>query len=148
VVETRPTIRVIDRFGRALERSGPSYRADWGVVERIPGGEPEHEPAAPTGGRDGGFRSWLDWMFRNRRTGRITVAQFPNVPLWIFIGATVLRRLLPTGSPLDTAAGWVAVAGLAWWAGDEVVRGVNPWRRLLGLAGVLLAMADVVSLVH
>jgi len=29
---------------------------------------------------------------------------------------------------------------LAWWAVDEVVRGVNPWRRCLG-AGVLAFLA-------
>jgi hypothetical protein len=30
-----------------------------------------------------------------------------------------------------------AAVGLIWWAADEVLRGVNPWRRLLG--GAVLA---------
>ncbi|MGH9038477.1 MAG: hypothetical protein ACRD0O_22195 [Acidimicrobiia bacterium] len=78
----------------------------------------------------------IDWLFRNRRTGRITIAQFPNVPLWVFLVASILRRLLdPTGS-LDTALQVIATGGLIWWAADELLRGVNPWRRLLG-AGVL-----------
>jgi len=35
----------------------------------------------------------------------------------------------------------LATAGLVWWAIDELFRGVNPWRRLLGgavLAGQIL----------
>lgn len=41
-----------------------------------------------------------------------------------------------------TAASIVAVASLVIWAGDEIIRGVNPWRRTLGVAvlGAGLAM--------
>ena len=82
----------------------------------------------------------IDWWFRNRRTGRITVAQFPNVALWIFLTTVVLRRVLPAGTAARMAASWIGVASLGWWALDEVLRGVNPWRRLLG-AGVFIATA-------
>ncbi len=55
----------------------------------------------------------------------------------------MLRRLLdPTGS-LDTALRVIATGGLLWWAADELIRGVNPWRRLLGggvLAGQLVQL--------
>lgn len=83
-------------------------------------------------------RRLFDWMFRNRRTGEITIGQVPNVPLGLFIIATVLRRLLePTGG-WRTALDVVALSGLLWWGIDEVLRGVNPWRRMLG-ASVLTA---------
>jgi hypothetical protein len=78
----------------------------------------------------------IDWLFRDRHTGRITVAQFPNPPLAVFLGATVVHRLIAAGAP-RTAVGVLATAALLWWAVDELLRGVNPWRRLLG--GVVLA---------
>ncbi len=76
-------------------------------------------------------------MFRNRRTGQITIAQFPNVALWVFIVTVVLRRVVPDGGALRSALDGIGVAALAWWALDELFRGVNPWRRLLGLAGCI-----------
>jgi hypothetical protein len=58
--------------------------------------------------------------------------------LWIFLVASVLRRVLePTGA-VDGTLRAAATGGLVWWAADELVRGVNPWRRILG-GGVLAA---------
>jgi hypothetical protein len=79
----------------------------------------------------------IDWLFRNRHTGKITIAQLPNVPLGLFLVASVLRWLFDPSGGLRTALGVLATAGLLWWAVDEVARGVNPWRRLLG--GAVLA---------
>lgn len=84
----------------------------------------------------------IDWLFRNRKTGRITVVQFPNAALAVFLVASVLRRLLD--GRFDNALRVLATGGLIWWAADELIRGVNPWRRLLG--GVILA-AQMVNLV-
>ncbi len=82
----------------------------------------------------------VDWLFRSRATGRITIAQVPNLPLLLWAGLTVVRWLLhPRGSQmiaLNIAAGGTIVV----WAGDEIIRGVNPWRRLLG-GGVLAVVA-------
>ena len=79
----------------------------------------------------------LQWFFRNRKTGDITIAQAPNFVLWIVIVAAVLRRVW---HPPGTAAIALDVAfkgGLIVWSLDEIFRGVNPWRRCLG-AGVLV----------
>jgi hypothetical protein len=41
----------------------------------------------------------FDWVFRNRKTGAITIVQFPNLPLWLFIaGSVVLRLVEPRGN--------------------------------------------------
>lgn len=85
----------------------------------------------------------LDWLFRDRTTGRITVAQTPNVPLAVFAVAWLLRALLHPPGAAGTVLRVVEIGALAFWAGDEVLRGVNPWRRMLG--GAVLA-ALVVSL--
>jgi hypothetical protein len=91
---------------------------------------------------------FFDWLFRSRQTGRITIAQFPNVALWIFLATVVVRRAAPLSDSGRTAVDAVALAALAWWALDEVLRGVNPWRRLLGLGGCALVVTGVVSLVR
>jgi hypothetical protein len=92
--------------------------------------------------------SLVDWVFRSRRTGRITVAQFPNASLWIVFAAAVARRIVPGHSVARTAIGWTGVAALAWWGLDETFRGVNPWRRLLGVGGCALAVAGLASLLR
>ena len=71
------------------------------------------------------MRRAFRWFFENRRTGRITIGQWPNLPLWIFLVATLLRL------------GALATIALVVWAGDEIIRGVNPFRRLLGAAVLL-----------
>lgn len=72
------------------------------------------------------------WWFENRKTGEITVAQFPNWPLFAIAAGWLVGRLAPDGSTLQDGSG-LAVTGLwLYWGGDELVRGVNPWRRLLG----------------
>lgn len=79
----------------------------------------------------------IEWLFRNRQTGRITIVQLPNAALWLFLVATGLRWLVDPSGGLRTALSVLAAGGLLWWAVDEVFRGVNPWRRLLG--GAVLA---------
>ena len=87
----------------------------------------------------------IDWLFRNRRTGEITIAQFPNAPLLVFLGAEVVRWIFRPAGSVGTAVDVVATVALVAWAGDEVVRGVNPWRRMLG-GGVLAVTVVGVAL--
>ena len=89
---------------------------------------------------------FLEWCFRNRQTGRITVAQSPNLPLWIFFVMVIARWIVRTDGVARTSVDAIAVAALGWWATDELFRGVNPWRRLLGLIGGAFAVAGLVSL--
>lgn len=90
-------------------------------------------------GSDGKVCRGLRWFFCNRQTGAITIAQAPNLVLWIVIAAATLRLALPAGHLSDVLA--VAVkGGLLVWSADEIFRGVNPWRRCLGalVAGYVL----------
>jgi hypothetical protein len=85
----------------------------------------------------------FEWCVRDRRTGRIVVAQWPNVPLGVYLAASLVRRLAAPEGTAGTALGVVATVALAGWAGDEVIRGVNPWRRALGAtvaAGVVVGL--------
>lgn len=75
-------------------------------------------------------------MFENRETGEVTIAQFPNWPLWGVAGTWAVGLLAGSDSDLGRASSWTRVGLWVIWGGDELLRGVNPWRRFLG-AGVL-----------
>lgn len=92
-------------------------------------------------------RGAFDWFFRNRETGRITIGQFPNVPLWIFLATVVARRIVTEGTGLHDAIEWIAAGSLGWWSVLEIGWGVNPWRRLLGLGGMAFTVAALADLV-
>ncbi|MEO8698313.1 MAG: hypothetical protein ABI658_32770 [Acidimicrobiales bacterium] len=92
-------------------------------------------------------RRLFNWLFRNRQTNEITIGQFPNVSLWTFLVTVVLRWIVPDGA-VHTGSSWVGAAALGWWSTDEVLRGVNPWRRLLGVAGCAFVVARVTSLLR
>ena len=83
------------------------------------------------------MRRAVDWMFRNRETGRITIVQFPNVPLGLFIVASIVSALANPRGAVGHVVTVLGTGALVVWAVVEVIRGVNPWRRLLG-GGVLV----------
>ena len=86
---------------------------------------------------------WVNWLFADRRTGRIVIVQWPNVPLWGFLAAAAVQWVIHPG-------GWVVsvlgMAALVIWAFLEIGWGANPFRRLLGavvLLGEIVAVAGV-----
>jgi hypothetical protein len=86
----------------------------------------------------------VNWLFRNRQTGEITVAQAPNAALIVFLVAAVVHRVFDITGNLGTSLSIVATGALAFWAADELLRGVNPFRRILGaivLAGIAASLA-------
>ena len=78
------------------------------------------------------WRRVLDWWIRDRSTGRIGLLQWPNPALgvWaisrVIVGVGLLPRLAEELRLVGTGA-------LIAWAADELIRGVSPARRLLGL---------------
>ena len=88
-------------------------------------------------------RRLADWLFRNRQTGEITIVQVPNVPLGVFLVAAVASRLLADSTAASVLSVVSAIA-LAVWALDEIVRGVNPWRRILGATVLVVTVAGYV----
>ena len=82
--------------------------------------------------RTGRDNAPVNWLFRNRQTGEITVAQRPNVALGLFLVASIVNALLDPSGVVGTALTVLAKGALAFWALDELFRGVNPFRRMLG----------------
>jgi uncharacterized membrane protein YhhN len=90
-------------------------------------------------------RQILNWFFRNRETGAITIAQWPNLVLWIVIAAGILLWIWPSAGKISVALMVVLKGGLLVWAADEIVRGVNPWRRCLGTAVAACVIAPLLT---
>jgi hypothetical protein len=91
----------------------------------------------------GRIRRAANWTFRNRRTGAITVAQRPNVALALFLVATIGLRLFHLAGGIGTVGRIVADVAIVLWALDELIRGVNPFRRLLGAVVLAAVIAGV-----
>jgi hypothetical protein len=80
----------------------------------------------------------LAWWFTDRRTGRIVIVQAPNLPLVVWGMAEVVSLSLRGHPAAGATAGDIARGALLVWALDEIGRGVNPYRRVLG--AVVLAV--------
>jgi hypothetical protein len=99
------------------------------------------DPSGRPPGQDGAvafLQRSVSWCFRDRRTGRVVVGQAPNPPILAFVALEGVRRLAQPSGRAEDVLRWGGTAALAWWSVDEVVRGVNPWRRLLGVLGLVL----------
>lgn len=91
------------------------------------------------------LRDFIAWYFTDRRTGRILVAHWPNLPILLWMGTVVARRLVEDGSDAQLILEWAGTLTLGWWALDELVRGVNPWRRTLGIGGCIVVVYGVLQ---
>jgi len=94
------------------------------------------------------MRKFLNWFFRNRETGAVTVVQAPNLVLWIAIAAAFLRWVWLSSGQAGVALTVIIKGGLLLWAADEIVRGVNPWRRCLGTGVALYEIITALSWRH
>jgi hypothetical protein len=67
--------------------------------------------------------------------------QRPNVPLLVWLAASIPGWLTHLHDPWSMALRVTAMIALVVWAGDEIARGTTPFRRLLGTAvlGLLIA---------
>lgn len=83
------------------------------------------------------MRRLIQWFFRNRDTGAITIAQWPNLILWIVIVAGLLLWISPNAGKVSVGLTIILKGGLIIWGADEIIRGVNPWRRCLGAAVIV-----------
>jgi hypothetical protein len=89
-------------------------------------------------------RSLWRWLFEDRHTGRINIAEWPNLPLWVWIAARALGWVLHAGA-VEQVVSLVGSAALVLWAVLEIRSGVNPWRRLLGLVVLVWTGASVLT---
>ena len=82
----------------------------------------------------------LNRTFRDS-DGNIVLAQTPNLPLIVWIVATLLN-LISTTDNIHTGLDALAFGSLFTWAWQELFQGVNYFRRSLGLVVLLGAIAS------
>lgn len=89
---------------------------------------------------------WVEWLFADRETGRIVIAQFPNFPLWaaivLFAARVVVGWFDPVATWLESGLDLGFVIAISWWAVLEIFSGVNPWRRFLGAAVLVFVVGS------
>ena len=68
------------------------------------------------------------------------VAQWPSPALWVWIVAALLTWTAALAAH-EVAVTGIGRGALIVWALDELVRGVNPFRRLLGAAVLAVQLA-------
>lgn len=73
----------------------------------------------------------FDRVFRDSE-GKIVIAQPPNLPLIVWIVASLLKLIFTTGQ-IYLVLDLVAFGVLFTWAWEELFQGVNYFRRGLGL---------------
>jgi hypothetical protein len=88
------------------------------------------------------MRRLLRWFFCDPKTGRVVIAQRPNLPLTIFLVTVAVRVLVHPHGDVGDVVRTIGTVSLVWWSLDEVLRGSSPFRRVLG--AVVLAATLVV----
>jgi hypothetical protein len=73
----------------------------------------------------------LGWWVRDQN-GRVTLAQWPNAALAVWLVTVAVGWSGVLGAARTDTLAEVGKGALIVWALDEVVRGVAPFRRLLG----------------
>ena len=84
----------------------------------------------------------VDWLFRSRKTGKITIAQLPNLSLALFGVLRIALLLLAPHGAVREGLSWAGTVVLGWWAVTELVQGVNPFRRVLGTVVLILLVVS------
>jgi hypothetical protein len=97
------------------------------------------QPAPSPRGGPASLRWWV-----TDRHGQVVLGQFPNPALAVWLVAALIGWTgMLDGASADTAQD-IGTGALLVWGLDEVVRGASPFRRLLGVAVLVLAVIGLV----
>ena len=84
--------------------------------------------------------TFFNQVFRDDE-GKIVLGQPPNLPIIVWIVATLLKMIFTTGQ-INTGLELIAFGVLFTWAWEELFQGVNYFRRALGLIVLIWAIAS------
>ena len=85
----------------------------------------------------------FDRLFRDS-AGQIVIWQPPNLPIVIWVSATLLKLVFQTGS-VKIGLDILAFSSLLYWSFLEITQGVNYFRRDLG---VIVLIALIISVIQ
>lgn len=75
------------------------------------------------------FSKIITTLFRTK-DGAVVISQFPNGPLFVWIGSTIALKVAPVN--LTNLFTYLSFGALFTWAWLELTGGVNLFRRTLG----------------
>jgi hypothetical protein len=84
--------------------------------------------------------TFFNQIFRDSE-GNVVLAQFPNLTITVWVIASLLKLILPTGR-INTGLDVIAFGCLFTWAWEEIFQGVNYFRRALGLLVIIGLIAS------
>jgi len=87
--------------------------------------------------------TFFNQVFRDDE-GKIVIAQLPNLPIIVWIVATLLKMIFVTGQ-INTGLELLAFGSLFTWAWEELFQGVNYFRRALGLIVLVSLLASKIQ---
>ncbi len=87
-------------------------------------------------------RDLWDKIWKDRH-GDVVIWQFPNVPLFAWVGFTILSLLV--NGKLSDVLFWLSSASLIIWSLLEIFKGVNYLRRALGIFVLVLAIVMLIN---
>lgn len=73
--------------------------------------------------------------------GNLVIAQPPNLPILVWLGASLIKLIVKTGSTYAVLDA-IAFGSLFTWAWLELFQGVNYFRRTLGLIVLIGAIVS------
>jgi hypothetical protein len=85
----------------------------------------------------------FDKLFRDA-TGQIVIGQPPNLPILIWVSATLLKLVFKTGQ-VKLGLDLLAFSSLLYWSFLEITQGVNYFRRDLGVVVLIALIASVIQ---
>jgi hypothetical protein len=85
----------------------------------------------------------FDRLFRDG-TGEIVIGQPPNLPILIWLSATLLKLVFKTGQ-VNIALDLLAFSSLLYWSFLEITQGVNYFRRDLGVVVLIAIIISVIG---
>lgn len=125
-------VKLSGPFGRVIQRFAAGRYLD-GFADPSPTNDRSETPSPSRPPPPFNLFS-VRWWFENRITGELTIAQSPNWPLVAIVGLLLARWVADPSDGIRSFVGYVFSALWVYWGSDEVIRGVNPWRKALGLA--------------
>jgi hypothetical protein len=85
----------------------------------------------------------FDRVFRDSE-GKIVIAQMPNIPLVVWLVASLSKLVFTTGR-INIGLDVIAFGSLVIWAGLELFQGVNYFRRSLGFLVLVGSIASKIQ---
>ncbi len=85
----------------------------------------------------------FDRLFRDG-TGEIIIGQPPNLPILIWLSATLLKFVVKNGQ-VKLGLDLLAFSSLLYWSFLEITQGVNYFRRDLGVVVLIALIISVIQ---